>query len=179
MPKRGHLWPIWWKDKSTLTKQLFCFSSWIIFDFKIEISGKNWAEKHPHIIFFMFGSKTNEFGQVWTEKIGIWRKSSNGQKVLEFFSKTFCLFDLLCLTNFWCRPFGKRPIKKKATVKGRPRPSIFHPNLPKISKVTSPFLGLAVYSWSIVKQRGGRCQITLLSIFFGDLSQSQKFSERD
>ena len=101
MPKIGHLWPIWWKDKSTITKQLFCFSSWIIFDFKIEISGKNWAEKHPHIIVFIFGSKTNEFGQVWTEKIGIWRKSSNWQKVLEFFSKTFCPLDLFCQTKFW------------------------------------------------------------------------------
>jgi hypothetical protein len=33
---------------------------------------------------------------------------------------------------------------KKATYEGHPRPSIFHPNLPKILKVTSPFLGKAV-----------------------------------
>ena len=144
MPKRGHLWPIWWKDKSILTNQLFCLSSWIFFDFKIKFSGKNWVEKHIHTIIFMFGSKINEFGQVQTSLDGIWRKNFFYEKVLEFFSKTFCLFDLLCLTNFWCRPFGKRPIKKKATVKGRPRPSIFHPNLPKILKVTSPFLGQAI-----------------------------------
>ena len=143
MPKRGHLWPIWWKDKSILTNQLFCLSSWIFFDFKIKFSGKNWVEKHIHTIIFMFGSKINEFGRVQTSLDGIWRKNFFYEKVLEFFSKTFCLFDLLCLTNFWCRPFGKRPIKKKATVKGRPRPSIFHPNLPKILKVTSPFLGKA------------------------------------
>ena len=137
MPKRGHLWPIWWKDKSRLTKQLFCLSSWIIFDFKIKISGKNCVEKHPHIIAFMFGSKINEFGQVWTEKIGIWRKSVKSQKVLEFYSTTFCFSDLFCQT--------KIP-KKNATHEGRHRPSIFHPNRPKILKVTSPLLGKAVYS---------------------------------
>jgi hypothetical protein len=38
----------------------------------------------------------------------------------------------------------KKADKKKATTEGRPRPSIFHPNLPKILKVTSPFLGKAV-----------------------------------
>ena len=42
--------------------------------------------------------------------------------------------------------FGTKADKKKATVEGRPRPLIFHPNLPKILKVTSPFLGQAVYS---------------------------------
>jgi hypothetical protein len=44
------------------------------------------------------------------------------------------------------KKIGKRPIKKKATHEGRPRPSIFHPNRPKILKVTSPRLGKAVYS---------------------------------
>jgi hypothetical protein len=48
----------------------FFLSSWIIFDFKIKISGKNCVEKHPHIIVFMFGSKTNEFGRVWTSLDG-------------------------------------------------------------------------------------------------------------
>ena len=117
MPKRGNLWPIWWKDKSTLTKQLFCFSSWIIFDFKIEISGKNWAEKHPHIIVFMFGSKTNKFGRVWTEKIGIWRKSVKGQKVLEFYSKTFCFFDFYCQTKIWKKNPEKGQEKKRPSFK--------------------------------------------------------------
>ena len=53
---------------------LFCISPWIIFDFKIKFSGKNWVEKHIRTIVFLFGSKINEFGRVWTEKIRIWRK---------------------------------------------------------------------------------------------------------
>ena len=109
--------PIWWKDKSRLTKQLFCLSSWIIFDFKIKISGKNCVEKHPHIIVFMFGSKINEFGRVWTEKIGIWRKRVKGQKVLEIFSKTFCLLDLLCQTKFWKKKSEKGRLKKRPSMK--------------------------------------------------------------
>ena len=117
MPKRGHLWPIWWKDKSRLTKQLFCLSSWIIFDFKIKFSGKNWVEKHIHTIVFMFGSKINEFGRVWTEKIGIWRKKIFYEKILEFFSKTFCLFDLYCQANFWTQNLKQRPIKKRPPLK--------------------------------------------------------------
>ena len=87
--------PIWWKDKSRLMKQLFG----IIFDFKIKISGKNCVEKHPHIIVFMFGSKTNAFGQVWMEQFEIWRKSSKTQEVLEFFPKTFGFSDLFCQTG--------------------------------------------------------------------------------
>ena len=144
MPKRSHLWPIWWKGKSTTMKQLFCYSSWIIFVFKIKFSGKNWVEKHIHTIVFMFGSKINEFRRVWTEKIGIWRKKNFYEKILEFFSKTFCLFDLYCQANFWTQNLKQRPIKKKATAEGRPRPLIFHQNLPKILKVTSLFLGKAV-----------------------------------
>jgi hypothetical protein len=35
-------------------------------------------------------------------------------------------------------------MKKKATAEGRHQPLIFHQNLPKILKVTSPFLGKAV-----------------------------------
>ena len=58
MPKR---------DKSTLTKQLLCFSTWIIFDFKIEISGKNCMEKHPHIIVFYVWFKNK---RVWTSLDG-------------------------------------------------------------------------------------------------------------
>ena len=116
MPKRGHLWPIWWRDKSTLTKQLFCFSYWIIFDFKIEIIGKNRAEKHPHIIVFMFGSRTNEFGRVWTKKIRIWRKSWKGQKVLEIFSKTFWPFDLFWQTKFWKKKLEKGRLKKRQRI---------------------------------------------------------------
>ena len=42
------------------------------------------------------------------------------------------------------KKIGKRPIKKKATGEKKGRPEIFHPNLPKILKVTSPFLGKAV-----------------------------------
>ena len=55
----------------------------------------------PILLFFEFGSKTNEFGRVWTEKIGIWRKSVKCQKVLEIFSKTFCFSDLCCQTKIW------------------------------------------------------------------------------
>ena len=117
MPKRGHLWPIWWKGKSTTMKQLFCYSSWIIFVFKIKFSGKNWVEKHIHTIVFMFGSKINEFGRVWTEKIGIWRKKKFYEKILEFFSKTFCLSDLYCQTNFWNQNLKQRPIKKRPPLK--------------------------------------------------------------
>jgi len=46
------------------------------------------------------------------------------------------------------------PIKGGATAEGRPRPSVFHPDLPRILEVASPFLGGAVYSWSSVKKRG-------------------------
>ena len=62
------------KRQIQTNKATFLLSSWIIFDFKIKISGKNCVEKHPHIIVFMFASKINKFGRVWTEKIGIWRK---------------------------------------------------------------------------------------------------------
>ena len=117
MPKRGHLWPIWWKGKSTTMKQLFCYSSWIIFVFKIKFSGKNWVEKHIHTIVFMFGSKINEFGRVWTEKIGIWRKKIFYEKILFFFSKTFCFSDFFCQTKFWPQNLEQRPIKKRPPLK--------------------------------------------------------------
>ena len=66
------------------------------------------------------------------------------EKILEFFSKTFCLFDLYCQAKFWTQNLKQRPIKKKATAEGRPQPLIFHQNLPKILEFTSPFLGKAV-----------------------------------
>ena len=103
MPKRGHLWQIWWKDKSRLTKQLFCLSSWIIFDFKIKISGKNCVEKHPHIIVFMFGSKTNEFG----------RKNSESDEKVQRGKKPFCPFDLFCQTKFWKKNRKKADKKRQ------------------------------------------------------------------
>ena len=104
-----------------------------------KLSGKTYSYYYIYVWFKNKRVRTSsdEFGRNLT-KIFFLRKS------LRIFSKTFCLFDLLCLTNFWCQPFRKRPIKKKATVKGRPRPSIFHPNLPKILEVTSPFLGQAI-----------------------------------
>ena len=68
-------------------------------------------------IFFMFGSKINEFRRVWTEKIGIWRKKFFYEKILEFFSKTFCLFDLYCQANFWTQNLKQRPIKKRPPLK--------------------------------------------------------------
>ena len=65
------------------------------------------SRKTPPFIVFMFGSRTNKFGRVWTKKIGIWRKSWKGQKVLEFFSKTFWPFDLFCQTKFWKKKLEK------------------------------------------------------------------------
>ena len=79
--KNKVLWPIWWKDKSRLMKQLLCLSSWIIFDFKIKFSGKNWVEKTPIFIFSLFGSKVNEFGQVWTSLDEKNRKLKNCRKL--------------------------------------------------------------------------------------------------
>ena len=105
-----------------------------------KLSGKTYSYYYIYVWFKNKWVRTSsdEFRRNLTKKLFY-------EKVLEFFSKTFCLFDLLCLTNFWCRPFGKRPIKK-----GHPwRPLStfnFNPNLPKILKVTSPFLGKAVYS---------------------------------
>ena len=146
MLKKGHLWPIGWKGKSRLMKQLFCLSPWIIFDFKIKFSGKKLSGKtHSYYcIYVWFKNK-----RVQTSLDGKNRNLTKKifyEKILEFFSKTFCLFDLYCQANFWTQNLKQRPIKKKATAEGRPRPLIFHQNLPKILKVTSPFLGKAVYS---------------------------------
>ena len=39
------------------------------------------------------------------------------EKILEFFSKTFCLSDLYCQTNFWNQNLKQRPIKKRPPLK--------------------------------------------------------------
>ena len=110
MPKRGHLWPIWWKGKSSLTKQLFINHLGSFLTSKSNSVEKNWVEKHIHTIVFMFGAKINKFAQF-----------------LEFFSNTFCLFDFFCQTQL-CKNNRKKADEKEATHGGRPQPSIFHPN---------------------------------------------------
>ena len=63
------------------------------FDFDIEISVKTWVEKHLHNIFFMFGSKTNEFGWKKSEKTENIEKSSEEYKSLRFYFSELFLSD--------------------------------------------------------------------------------------
>ena len=101
-------------------------------------------EKHIHTIVFMFCSKINEFGRKKLESDE--KKQKFKKKTLKFFLRVFAFF---VRPNFE-KKNRKKVDKKKATQEGRPRPSIFHPNLPKIHKVTSPFLCKAVYSYILV-----------------------------
>ena len=62
----GLFFPEFWSDK----KVLFCSTTWIIFDCKIKNTGKKLSGKTPPILlFFKFGSKTNEFGWKRSEEI--------------------------------------------------------------------------------------------------------------
>ena len=109
MPKRGHLWPIRSKAKSKVRKWIFCLSTWIIFDFKIV--EKTELKTTPYYYFYIWFKNK----QVWTSldrKIRIWQKSTEGQKVLDFYSKTFCFSDLFCQTKIQKVSVEKRPSMK-------------------------------------------------------------------
>ena len=70
---------------------------------------KKLSRKTPPFYCFYVWVKNK---QVWTKKIGIWRKSWKWQKVLEFFFKTFWPFDLFCQTKFWKKNWKKADKKK-------------------------------------------------------------------
>ena len=111
---------IQWKNLSGKTHSYYCIYVWF---------------KNKRVRTSLDGKNRNLTKKLFLRK-----------NLIFFFSKTFCFSDFFCQAKFWPQNLEQRPIKKKATAEGRPRPSIFHPNLPKILKVTSPFLGKAVYS---------------------------------
>ena len=69
--------------------------------------------KQLHVIIFMFGSKTNKFGRVWTEKLESDKEVQKGKK------------RLFAFLNFLSNQNSKRVSKKNAINEGHPCPSSF------------------------------------------------------
>ena len=98
----------------------------------------------PYYCLDKFGRKNSEMNE----------KSLEKKKILDFDSKTFCFSECFAQTKSQKKRPTKGQLAKKAIVEGHPGPSIFNQNKPQILKVTFPCVSKAVYSQSIVPQRG-------------------------
>ena len=124
------------KKLQTITLKTNLKATFLFVNLEIEVSGKTELKNTPIVFLLCLVQKQTSLDGKNRNLTKNYRRA----KSLRIFLKTFCFSDLCCQTKIQ-KKLRKKANNKKATDEGRPRPLIFHPNRPKILKITSPFLG--------------------------------------